>query len=280
MKMITDERRDFVKDKILLFIPAYNCEKQLPRVLAQLDNSVMRFITEIIIINNLSTDHTVQAATDYLKQHPELPCKIINNNKNYNLGGSHKVAFHYALKYGFDYVIVLHGDDQANIHDFIPVLRSGAYRKADCVLGGRFEKDSRLIGYSRMRILGNHVFNRIYSLATGIPIRDMGSGLNMYHTTMLSSRYYVNLSDALFFNAEMLLFSAYYQHKMKFFPITWREEDQVSNAKLFQLSWNMLKMAGKYAFFRDDFIRSYQKPDIYHGTVVLQNLKKDGAVHE
>lgn len=268
------------KDRILVFIPAYNCEKQLPRVLAQLDDTVMKYISEIIIVNNLSTDNTVPAAEQYLKQHPELPCKILNNKQNYNLGGSHKVAFHYALKHGFDYIIVLHGDDQADIHDFLPVLRSHAYRKADCVLGGRFEKDSRLIGYSKMRIWGNHVFNKIYSLAAGMSIRDMGSGLNMYKTAMLSSGYYTSLSDALFFNAEMLLFSAYYQHKMRFFPITWREEDQVSNAKLFSLSWNMLKMAGKYAFFTDNFISSYHKPDIYRSTVIFENQKKDGTVHE
>ena len=91
-------------DKILVFIPAYNCEKQLPRVLAQLDHVIMSYITDVIIVNNCSIDGTVEAAKNYLCSHPEIPCKILNNNENYNLGGSHKVAFQYAIKNGFDYV--------------------------------------------------------------------------------------------------------------------------------------------------------------------------------
>ena len=44
------------KDKILLFIPMYNCEKQIIRVLNQLRSEVSEYITEVIIVNNRSTD--------------------------------------------------------------------------------------------------------------------------------------------------------------------------------------------------------------------------------
>lgn len=263
------------KDKILVFIPAYNCEKQISRVLSQLEGELQNYIDEIIIVNNMSTDGTVDAAERFLSAHPKLSCKILNNTRNYNLGGSHKVAFHYALEHDFDYVIVLHGDDQADIRDFLPLLKNREYRKSDCVLGGRFENGSKLSGYSHKRIWGNRVFNIIYSIAAGRSIRDMGSGLNMYRTSMLKSKYYVNLSDALFFNAEMLLFSAYYQHNIRFYPITWREGDQVSNAKLFNLSVNMLKMAAKYFFSKEKFIMSYHKTDIYSGTIVYENKKRE-----
>ncbi len=263
------------KDKILVFIPAYNCEKQIPRVLSQFNDDVLSYTDEIIIVNNISTDNTVDSAKAYLKEHPELPCKIITNYGNYNLGGSHKVAFNYALKNGFDYVVVLHGDDQADIRDFLPVLKNKEYKEADCILGGRFEKDSKLIGYSKKRIWGNRVFNIIFSAAAGKSIRDMGSGLNMYNTDMLRTKYYVDLSDALFFNPEMLLFSVYYKHKMIFYPITWREEDQISNAKLFSLSFNMMKVVLSYFFSKEKFIKKYKnsKKNIYYGKVVYDNTK-------
>ena len=185
------------KDKIMVFIPVYNCEKQITRVLSQINDDVLTYVDEIIVVNNLSTDNTVKVTQDYLLKHRELPCKIINNNANFNLGGSHKVAFNYALENDFDYVIVLHGDDQADIRDFLPILKKRSYKRADCVLGGRFESRSCLKGYSKKRILGNHVFNLIYSLAAGKSIRDMGSGLNMYSTNMLKSKFYIGLSDSL-----------------------------------------------------------------------------------
>lgn len=86
------------KDKIMVFIPVYNCEKQITRVLSQINDDVLTYVDEIIVVNNLSTDDTVKVTQDYLLKHRELPCKIINNNANFNLGGSHKVAFNYALE--------------------------------------------------------------------------------------------------------------------------------------------------------------------------------------
>lgn len=141
------------KDKIMVFIPVYNCEKQITRVLSQINDDVLTYVDEIIVVNNLSTDNTVKVTQDYLLKHRELPCKIINNNANFNLGGSHKVAFNYALENDFDYVIVLHGDDQADIRDFLPILKKRSYKRADCVLGGRFESRSCLIGYSKSAYL-------------------------------------------------------------------------------------------------------------------------------
>ena len=49
-------------DKILLFIPMYNCEKQIVRVLSQLDAQVCSFLSEVIIVNNRSTDGGEDAA--------------------------------------------------------------------------------------------------------------------------------------------------------------------------------------------------------------------------
>ena len=57
-------------DKILLFIPAYNCEKQIVRVLGQLDPTIMRYITEVIVVNNRSTDHTEEAVLRFMWRFP------------------------------------------------------------------------------------------------------------------------------------------------------------------------------------------------------------------
>ena len=44
--------------KNLLFIPGYNCEKQIPRVLDQLDSNILPYISQTIMVNNRSTDIT------------------------------------------------------------------------------------------------------------------------------------------------------------------------------------------------------------------------------
>lgn len=258
-----------IQTKILLFIPGYNCEKQIIRVLDQLDNDVMKYITEIIFVNNRSTDNTEKAVLNY-KNHSKLSLKILRNDDNYNLGGSHKVAFDYAINNKFDYVIVLHGDDQGNIHDLIPYLKNEEYKNYDCLLGARFMKKSKLIGYSKFRTFGNKVYNLLFSMVVHKKIYDLGSGLNMYSTKILKSRYYYKFPDRLTFNYCMVLAINYYNQNVKFFPISWREEDQVSNVKMTSQALNVLKMLFKYMFnhkyihneFRDNIIGKYTSKEI------------------
>lgn len=234
--------------KLLLFIPMYNCEKQITRVLDQLTQQAGAWFDETIIVNNRSTDEgelTVQARL----MRGDLPCKtsLLRNCENYGLGGSHKVAFAYAIEQGYDYIAVLHGDDQGHLEDLLPVLNSGAYADYDCCLGARFMRGSRLEGYSRFRTFGNVVYNLLFSLVTGRRIYDLGSGLNLYRVESLKSRYYEKFCDNLQFNYCMVLAMACRRQKALFFPIRWSEDDQVSNVKLARQAVNVLKLLGGYA---------------------------------
>lgn len=243
-------------DKILLFIPAYNCEKQILRVLSQIDHKISPFITEIIVVNNRSTDSTEEVVKEYAKNNENLNLKVLRNKSNYNLGGSHKVAFQYAMDNSLDYVIVLHGDDQGNINDILPLLESREYADYDCVLGARFKAGSKLIGYSRFRTFGNYVYNMIFSIALRNKISDLGSGLNMYKVDILKNKFYYRFPDKLTFNYCMIMAADYYKHKIMFFPISWREDDQVSNVKMTSQAVNVLVMLYKYILSRKRFITS------------------------
>lgn len=253
-------------DKILLFIPAYNCEEQIKRVLGQLDPAIMAFISKVIVVNNRSTDDTEKAVLDFMHAHANLPITLLRNRENYGLGGSHKVAFAYACEHGYDYVMVLHGDDQGCISDFLPVLAKGYYRKHDCVLGARFMPGSKLEGYSFIRTAGNIVYDFLFAAALRKRIYDLGSGLNMYSTAMLRSRFYEKFPDNLMFNYAMIMASEYYEHDIKFYPISWREEDQVSNVKMASQAVTVLKMLWRYYAepsvicddYRDKKIESYE----------------------
>ena len=258
------------KERILLFIPAYNCEKQIVRVLDSIDAGILHFISEIIVVNNRSTDGTEKAVLDHKASHWSLPVKVLRNNENYGLGGSHKVAFDYAVKNGFDYVIVLHGDDQGDIHDFLPVLKKGYYRNYDCVLGARFMLQSRLEGYSLFRTVGNVIYDFLFAFGIGQRVFDLGSGLNMYSVAMLKDRYYERFPDDLTFNYCMVMAIKYYNQTVRYFPISWRETDQVSNVKMTSQALKVLAMLGGFVLdnesirgeYREKVIENYSAEEI------------------
>ncbi|MFA9375945.1 MAG: glycosyltransferase family 2 protein [Lachnotalea sp.] len=245
-----------MKEKILLFIPGYNCEKQIVRVLGQLDEDILNYIDKVIMVNNRSTDKTEDVVSDFIEKNANIPIALLRNDDNYGLGGSHKVAFDYAMENNYDYVIVLHGDDQGDIHDLKVVLKRKTYRKYDCCLGARFMNGSKLQGYSSFRTFGNVVYNMLFSVVVRKRIFDLGSGLNMYHVNILRDKFYGKFPDNLMFNYCMIMASDYYKHKIAFFPISWREDDQVSNVKMLNQAVNVLKMLGTYVVNKEQFITS------------------------
>lgn len=265
-------------DKILLFIPMYNCEKQIVRVLDQLTPHVCELLSEVIIVNNRSTDNGEKAVGEYLDTHEKgVKISLLRNQENYGLGGSHKVAFKYAKENGFDYVIVLHGDDQGDISNIVPYLENGEYRNYDCFLGARFMKGSRLEGYSGFRTFGNIVYNLLFSVVCGKWITDLGSGLNLYRVSILESDFYLKYKDNLMFNYCMIMGSTFYRHRIKFFPIIWREDDQVSNVKMVNQAVVVLKLLGSFLLHRKKFVVSEHRDRVvesYDAAVVYENQVK------
>lgn len=262
-------------NKILLFIPMYNCERQIIRVLGQLTDEICSYLQEVIIINNRSTDGGENVVQKYLSKN-NLPIKtsLLRNDDNYGLGGSHKVAFQYAIDNGFDYVIVLHGDDQGDISNILPYLKNKEYEKYDCFLGARFMKNSQLQGYSKFRTFGNYVYDFLFSIGCGYKIYDLGSGLNMYRVSILKGKFYLKYKDNLIFNYCMIMGSAYYKHKVKFFPITWREDDQVSNVKMVNQAITVLKLLGSYVVNKKRFLQSEHRDKIvddYQAKTIFTN---------
>lgn len=266
-----------MKERILVFIPMYNCEKQVVRVLDKLTGKISEYISEAILVNNRSTDNGEQAVIDKINstKYP-FTIKLLRNWENYGLGGSHKIAFNYAIDNGFDYIVVLHGDDQGSIADLLPVIKSRKHINYDCCLGGRFLKDSKLPGYSKFRTFGNRVFNIIFSISIGKKVSDLGAGLNMYSVNMLKPRFYEKFPDNLTFNCYMLFALSTYKQRHMYFPITWREEDQISNVKMKQQAIQTLNMAISFFFGRKKFMLadkrttkfgSYESDIIYESEV-------------
>lgn len=221
--------------KVVLAIPAYNCGKQLKRVLASIDKKLASRFSDILVIDNISPDNTVDVALSFKGKISNL--HVFRNKSNYSLGGSHKVAFLYGEKVGATHVAILHGDDQAvasELHQLLDVVVEKP--ELDAVLGTRFMKGSRLEGYDWKRIAGNRVLNLAYTMFTGRRCRDLGSGLNVFKLEALSDHTYLEFADKLTFNFELLLYLISKKAKLCYYPITWRESDQVSNARNFNIA--------------------------------------------
>jgi len=243
------------RTRILVFIPTYRCERQIGRTLSQFSEpDVARRFDEILVLDNRSTDGTLDAAMARARELNLGKVTLARNFANYGLGGSHKAAFSYALENGFSHLVVLHGDDQGSIKDIVDVLDARSHEHYHCCLGARFHPQAQLVGYSRLRIAGNHVFNALFSLISRRRLHDLGSGLNIYATQHLQDRYWWKFREDLTFNYCMILAHVAREEAIMFFPISWREDDQVSNVKLLSQAGRTLALLLRFAIGRHRFV--------------------------
>lgn len=267
--------------RVMVFIPAYRCSSQIGRVIAQFTAAgALDHLDRIVVVDNRSPDDTIASAVKAFGTIPSGVKKVVLKNvDNYGLGGSHKVAMQYAQDNGMDFLIVLHGDDQATFADVAPHLASGKAFTTDCFLGSRFAPGAQRQGYSAFRTFGNVVYNWLFSVVAGKWITDLGSGLNLYRVSALDMKTIERFPDDLTFNYVMLLWSVHQRQKVEFFPISWREEDQRSNVKLMQQAIRVLSLLSKRAinpgaFFASDHRATPRKS--YSSEVIYEDVVKAG----
>lgn len=222
--------------EVVIAIPAYNCAPQIERVLEEISDDLAGRVKQIWVIDNRSTDETVSVATRYRDAGRIENLRIFRNRQNNSLGGTHKVAFQQAASVGATHVVILHGDNQARSDEAIRLLdHVQDHPESQTVLGSRFGSGSVLIGYDRKRILGNRVLNAIYSGVTFRKVQDLGSGLNLFALADLDPATYMTFGNKMTFNTELLLDLIRRGVKFSYLPISWREEDQASNARNFNI---------------------------------------------
>ena len=271
-----------MKDKILVVIPAYNCEKQITRLLSGFNSSLLSYIDTILVINNKSTDDTEFRTISAAKNLEGVNFLLLRNTINYGYGGSLKIGFEFSLMYSFDYVIVINGDDQSPITDFLPILQSGEYKQFDVMWGSRFIKKSSLCHYPASRIIANYIFNLLFSIAVRKKVTDIGCGVYMYNTNILKDKFYLKMPDVLYIGSYQRLAHDLYHHKIREFPINWNNEDQESTVKIFSQTFAQFKLSLQYLLNRKNFLKkgSYHKDKKrYVSEIMFSNISSDICKH-
>ena len=244
------------KKKILIFIPAYNVEKQILRVLKRIPFELLKkYFIRILIIEDFSKDNTKQVIEDYIKTNENKKIMhLIKNEKNHGYGGVQKIAFTYALKNNFDYVIMLHGDDQyepEKIPEFILNLLND---DVDAVFGSRFINPKAPLkdGMPLNRYIGNRAVTFIQNLIVGTKMTEFHSGYRSYKINVLKKINFEKNSNDFYFDSEIIVQMAKLKFKIKEIPIATIYADEVSNLKPIPYGINVLISTVKYKFFYKD----------------------------
>lgn len=159
---------NFQDTLLSLVIPLFNEEENIQLLLKNIDEALKEHEFEIILVDDFSTDKTVNEIKKL--NHPKV--KLIEFRKNYGQSS--------ALAAGFDnaqgeFIITLDGDLQNDPTDILPMLQKLQTENWDVVVGIRNKRKDNFI-----KKLPSKIANFLIRKATKLNIKDHGCALKVF----------------------------------------------------------------------------------------------------
>ena len=160
--------------KISVLIPTYNEEKTIKKVINEVTKVTRKYKSEIIVINDGSTDST----SKIIKKVPDI--KVINNVKNLGKGYSIRKGIKKAKG---DVLIIQDADLEYNPQDISKLLKPFQDNSVKVVYGSRVLKNNPISHWTFN--LGGRLITFITNLLFNSKITDEPTGYKLFRKSIL-----------------------------------------------------------------------------------------------
>jgi len=238
-----------VMNKILVIIPCYNEEKNIDKVVQNIQNykvsnNLSDCIIDYLIINDCSKDDTLEICKEKKYNFISLPV-------NLGIGGGVQAGYLYAYERGYDIAIQHDGDGQHDPLYFFNVITPILSGQADIVIGSRFVDKWGGGGYksSGLRRFGISFLSKLISLCTGVKIYDVTSGyraVNRRFIKLFAAHYAQDYPEP-----EAIMDAALHKARIMEVPVIMRErEEGKSSISPIKSIYYMIKVSIAILFHR------------------------------
>ncbi len=227
--------------RIIAVMPAFNAERTLASTLADMPAGS---VDEVILVDDGSTDRTVEAARD-------MGLTVLVHPENRGYGGNQKTCYREALERGADIVVMIHPDyqyDSRVIPHAVGFIEMGI---CDVVLGNRIRSRQEAMkgGMPVYKYISNRFLTTFENFALGQNLGDFHSGFRVYRREVLERIPFEKNSDDFVFDTQFLAQAVRLGFRLGDIPVPVRyfaEASSINFRRSLKYGINTLGVVGHY----------------------------------
>jgi 2-polyprenyl-3-methyl-5-hydroxy-6-metoxy-1,4-benzoquinol methylase len=237
------------KPRVLIFIVAYNAEKTIAGVVRRIPVKLLdTYDVDVLIVDDASADRTFEQGhhTRRAAGSP-FPIHVLVNPVNQGYGGNQKLGYQYALKYGYDFVALVHGDGQYAPECLPGLLEPLRTNQAAAVFGSRMLTPSAALwgGMPFYKFVGNKILTWIENRLLQQDLSEYHSGYRIYSTKALASIPFDRNSNGFHFDTEIIIQLLIARLAIVEIPIPTYYGDEICYVNGIQYAFNVVVAAVK-----------------------------------
>lgn len=193
----------------LILIVAYNAERHITTVLERIPESIwmgVPYRCDILVIDDFSNDATWQVCNDYCERN-NRQITVLRTPSNQGYGGNQKLGYTYAIKNGYDAVVLLHGDGQYAPELLPQIIKPLAEHNAEVVLGSRMaiKKNAIKGGMPFYKFIANIILTATQNMILGSNFSEFHTGYRAYSVSALKRIPFLYNSDWFDFDTDIII---------------------------------------------------------------------------
>jgi 2-polyprenyl-3-methyl-5-hydroxy-6-metoxy-1,4-benzoquinol methylase len=234
---------------LLIFIVAYHAETTIKDVLNRIPHALVdQYDTEVLIIDDGSRDQTFERSREVVDEGLlPFPVTVLFNPVNQGYGGNQKIGYFYAIKSGFTFVALLHGDGQYApecLPDLVRPLKDGA---ADACFGSRMmtKKGARRGGMPLYKFVGNKILTWFENWLLRTSFTEFHSGYRVYSVAALKQVPFDLNTNDFHFDTEIIIQFIRAGLRIVERPIPTYYGDEICRVNGLKYAWNVARSVVK-----------------------------------
>ena len=237
------EATDQTKFRLLVFIVAYNAERTIASVLARIPVSLAdQYEVEILAIDDSSRDRTFEVGHSVkMTGGVAFPLRVLFNPKNQGYGGNQKIGYHYAIRNGFDFVALIHGDGQYAPEVLPELLKPLQDGQADAVFGSRMLWRGAALkgGMPLYKFAGNKVLTWFQNRLLRTNFSEFHSGYRLYSVPALKKLPFDRNTNDFHFDTEIMIQLLKAKMRIRELPIPTYYGNEICHVNGMKYAWNI-----------------------------------------